>query len=183
MRYGRYRVWEFMKVKKSEKGRQENDDKKLGICNYFGASYFSDAKNISHLLSINQRVQLVHEDLKQLHDDDFGKKWILVETGTFKHEGSESSSSEMEGKSSLWKSKMWILIYNQRCLAKAMCAIDGAGFDWSDMAKEENSGKCLWHLGILRKNRTLIEVVRTMLADSKLPITFWAEAVSTACYV
>ncbi|GJS86183.1 putative ribonuclease H-like domain-containing protein [Tanacetum coccineum] len=32
-------------------------------------------------------------------------------------------------------------------------------------------------------NRTLIEVARTMLADSKLPITFWAEAVSTACYV
>ncbi|GKG19851.1 retrovirus-related pol polyprotein from transposon TNT 1-94, partial [Tanacetum coccineum] len=24
---------------------------------------------------------------------------------------------------------------------------------------------------------------RTMLADSKLPTTFWAEAVSTACYV
>ncbi|GKB07831.1 putative ribonuclease H-like domain-containing protein [Tanacetum coccineum] len=34
-----------------------------------------------------------------------------------------------------------------------------------------------------RKNRTLIEAARTMLADSKLPITFWAEAVNTACYV
>ncbi|GJZ24737.1 ribonuclease H-like domain-containing protein, partial [Tanacetum coccineum] len=34
-----------------------------------------------------------------------------------------------------------------------------------------------------RRNRTLIEAVRTMLADSKLPITFWAEAVSTAFYV
>ncbi|GKC02223.1 ribonuclease H-like domain-containing protein, partial [Tanacetum coccineum] len=34
-----------------------------------------------------------------------------------------------------------------------------------------------------RKNRTLIEVVRTMLADSKLLTTFWAEAVNTACYV
>ncbi|GKG12101.1 ribonuclease H-like domain-containing protein [Tanacetum coccineum] len=34
-----------------------------------------------------------------------------------------------------------------------------------------------------RKNRTLIKAVRTMLADSKLPTTFWAEAVSTACYV
>nr|GEY79416.1 Gag-Pol polyprotein [Tanacetum cinerariifolium] len=34
-----------------------------------------------------------------------------------------------------------------------------------------------------RKNRTLIEAVRTMLADLKLPITFWAEAVNTACYV
>ncbi|GJT47837.1 putative ribonuclease H-like domain-containing protein [Tanacetum coccineum] len=34
-----------------------------------------------------------------------------------------------------------------------------------------------------RKNRTLIEAARTMLADSKLPTTFWAEAVSTTCYV
>ncbi|GKC96220.1 putative ribonuclease H-like domain-containing protein, partial [Tanacetum coccineum] len=34
-----------------------------------------------------------------------------------------------------------------------------------------------------RKNRTLIEVARTMLADSLLPIPFWAEAVNTACYV
>nr|GEX05361.1 putative ribonuclease H-like domain-containing protein [Tanacetum cinerariifolium] len=34
-----------------------------------------------------------------------------------------------------------------------------------------------------RKNRTLIEAARTMLADSFLPTTFWAEAVNIACYV
>ncbi|GJW57198.1 ribonuclease H-like domain-containing protein [Tanacetum coccineum] len=34
-----------------------------------------------------------------------------------------------------------------------------------------------------RKNRTLIEAARTMLADSFLPNTFWAKAVSNACYV
>ncbi|GJZ57421.1 retrovirus-related pol polyprotein from transposon TNT 1-94 [Tanacetum coccineum] len=34
-----------------------------------------------------------------------------------------------------------------------------------------------------RKNRTLIEAARNMLADSKLPTTFWAEAINTACYV
>ncbi|GKE01078.1 putative ribonuclease H-like domain-containing protein, partial [Tanacetum coccineum] len=34
-----------------------------------------------------------------------------------------------------------------------------------------------------RKNKTLIEAARTMLADSKLPTTFWAEVVNTACYV
>nr|GEX36085.1 hypothetical protein [Tanacetum cinerariifolium] len=34
-----------------------------------------------------------------------------------------------------------------------------------------------------RRNETLIEAARTMPADSKLPTTFWAEAVNTACYV
>ncbi|GJT35403.1 putative ribonuclease H-like domain-containing protein [Tanacetum coccineum] len=34
-----------------------------------------------------------------------------------------------------------------------------------------------------KKNRTLIEAARTMLADSLLPIPFWTEAVNTACYV
>nr|GFA28724.1 hypothetical protein [Tanacetum cinerariifolium] len=34
-----------------------------------------------------------------------------------------------------------------------------------------------------RRNRTLIEAARTMLADAKLPVTFWAEAVNTTCYV
>ncbi|GJU32453.1 putative ribonuclease H-like domain-containing protein [Tanacetum coccineum] len=34
-----------------------------------------------------------------------------------------------------------------------------------------------------RRNRILIEAAKTMLVDFKLPITFWAEAVSIACYV
>ncbi|GKF49235.1 putative ribonuclease H-like domain-containing protein [Tanacetum coccineum] len=34
-----------------------------------------------------------------------------------------------------------------------------------------------------RRNRILIEAARTMIADSKLPTTFWAEVVNTACYV
>nr|GEZ01171.1 ribonuclease H-like domain-containing protein [Tanacetum cinerariifolium] len=34
-----------------------------------------------------------------------------------------------------------------------------------------------------RKNRTLIEATRTMLADSLLSTIFWAEVVNTACYI
>ncbi|GJY71062.1 retrovirus-related pol polyprotein from transposon TNT 1-94 [Tanacetum coccineum] len=34
-----------------------------------------------------------------------------------------------------------------------------------------------------RRNWTLIEAARTMLADSKLPTTFWVEAINNACYV
>ncbi|KAI3814308.1 hypothetical protein L1987_19059 [Smallanthus sonchifolius] len=40
------------------------------------------------------------------------------------------------------------------------------------------------HNGVAeRKNRTLIETARTMLSDAKLPVTFWAEAVNTACHI
>ena len=34
-----------------------------------------------------------------------------------------------------------------------------------------------------RLNRTLVEIVRSMLIDSKLPQKFWAEALSTATYL
>nr|GEW73610.1 ribonuclease H-like domain-containing protein [Tanacetum cinerariifolium] len=37
--------------------------------------------------------------------------------------------------------------------------------------------------GAKRRNRTLIDAARTMLADSKLPTTFWAKAVNTSYYV
>ncbi|GJR70701.1 retrovirus-related pol polyprotein from transposon TNT 1-94 [Tanacetum coccineum] len=35
---------------------------------------------------------------------------------------------------------------------------------------------------VKRRNRTLVEAARTMLSASKLPLSFWAEAVATACY-
>ncbi|GJZ57568.1 retrovirus-related pol polyprotein from transposon TNT 1-94 [Tanacetum coccineum] len=33
-----------------------------------------------------------------------------------------------------------------------------------------------------RRNRTLVEAARTMLSASKLPLFFWVEAITTACY-
>ncbi|GJU52191.1 putative ribonuclease H-like domain-containing protein [Tanacetum coccineum] len=50
--------------------------------------------------------------------------------------------------------------------------------------REHSNAKTPQQNGIAeRKNNTLIKAARTMLADSFLPNTFWAEAVSTACYV
>ncbi|GKB21610.1 ribonuclease H-like domain-containing protein [Tanacetum coccineum] len=63
------------------------------------------------------------------------------------------------------------------------------------IAKATSDESKLWHRSSIamktskqngvaeRKNGTLIEAARTMLADSLLPTTFWAEAVSTACYI
>ncbi|GKB78619.1 putative ribonuclease H-like domain-containing protein, partial [Tanacetum coccineum] len=61
------------------------------------------------------------------------------------------------------------------------------------VAKATLDESMLWHRRLARtpqqngvaerRNRTLIEAARTMLVDSKLPTTFWAEAISTTCYV
>nr|GEX22648.1 hypothetical protein [Tanacetum cinerariifolium] len=56
------------------------------------------------------------------------------------------------------------------------CLFAKATIDESNLTPQQN--------GIAeRKNRTLIEAARTMLADLLLPIPFWAEAVNIACYV
>ncbi|GJR67943.1 putative ribonuclease H-like domain-containing protein [Tanacetum coccineum] len=50
--------------------------------------------------------------------------------------------------------------------------------------REYSNARTLQQNGVTeRKNRTLIEAARTMLTDLFLPNTFWAKAVSIACYV
>ncbi|GJT71498.1 uncharacterized mitochondrial protein-like protein [Tanacetum coccineum] len=58
-----------------------------------------------------------------------------------------------------------------------LCEIKGIKREFSIARTPQQNGV------VERKNRTLIEAARTMLANSKLPTTFWAEAVNTACYV
>ncbi|GJR91194.1 putative ribonuclease H-like domain-containing protein [Tanacetum coccineum] len=55
------------------------------------------------------------------------------------------------------------------------CEIKGIKREFSVARTQQQNGVAE------RKNRTLIEAARTMLADLKLPTTFWAEAVNTAC--
>ncbi|GJX51441.1 ribonuclease H-like domain-containing protein [Tanacetum coccineum] len=66
------------------------------------------------------------------------------------------------------------------------CLIAKATVDKSNKwhRREYSNARTLQQNGVAkRKNMTLIEAARTMLADSFLPNTFMAEAVSTACYV
>ncbi|GJR71869.1 putative ribonuclease H-like domain-containing protein [Tanacetum coccineum] len=58
-----------------------------------------------------------------------------------------------------------------------LCGEKGIKRDYSNARTPHQNGDAK------RKNRTLIEAARTMLADSKLPTMFWTEAVCTACYV
>nr|GEU87167.1 hypothetical protein [Tanacetum cinerariifolium] len=76
---------------------------------------------------------------------------------------------------------------------KASLTDDFSRFTWTFFlkSKDETSGilkKFITEIENLKDLkvkiiRTLIEAARTMLADAKLPVTFWAEAVNTACYV
>nr|GEX38610.1 hypothetical protein [Tanacetum cinerariifolium] len=57
------------------------------------------------------------------------------------------------------------------------CAMKGIRREFSVARTPQQNGV------VERRNRTPIEAARTMLADSKLPTTFWAKAVNTVCYV
>nr|GEV77447.1 hypothetical protein [Tanacetum cinerariifolium] len=55
---------------------------------------------------------------------------------------------------------------------------------WKGIKREFSNTRTPQQNGVAeRRNMTLIKAARTMLADAKLPVTFWAEAVNTACYV
>nr|GFB64264.1 putative ribonuclease H-like domain-containing protein [Tanacetum cinerariifolium] len=57
------------------------------------------------------------------------------------------------------------------------CGSKGIPRDYSNARTPQQNGVTE------RKNRTIIEAARTMLADSLLPTIFWTEALATACYV
>nr|GEU38868.1 ribonuclease H-like domain-containing protein [Tanacetum cinerariifolium] len=58
-----------------------------------------------------------------------------------------------------------------------LCGSKGIKMEYSNPRTPQQNGVAE------RKNRTLIEAARTMLANSKLPTMFWTEAVRTTCYV
>nr|GEV64288.1 putative ribonuclease H-like domain-containing protein [Tanacetum cinerariifolium] len=57
--------------------------------------------------------------------------------------------------------------------------------DLTCLVAKASADECmLWHWRLGHLNfKTIIEAARTMLADAKLPVTSWAKAVNTACYV
>nr|GEU56532.1 hypothetical protein [Tanacetum cinerariifolium] len=65
---------------------------------------------------------------------------------------------------------------------KTYCLVITDGF--SRIKEEYSNARTSQQNGVAeKKNKTLIEAARTMLADLFLPTTFWAKAVNTACYV
>ncbi|GJR58656.1 putative ribonuclease H-like domain-containing protein [Tanacetum coccineum] len=122
-------------------------------------------KGKQHRASCNTKtVSSISQPLQMLHMDLFGptfvkslmkKMYCLVVTDDFSRcdNGTEFKNRVM----------------NQ------FCEIKGIKREFSVARTPQQNGAAE------RKNRTLIAAARTMLADLKLPTTFWAEAVNTAC--
>nr|GEZ73528.1 ribonuclease H-like domain-containing protein [Tanacetum cinerariifolium] len=77
--------------------------------------------------------------------------------------------------SNLWHRRLGHI--NFKTMNKLFCRMKGIKREFSVPRTPQQNGIAE------RKNRTLIKAARTMLADSLLPILFWAEAVNTVCYV
>ncbi|GJT23692.1 putative ribonuclease H-like domain-containing protein [Tanacetum coccineum] len=123
-------------------------------------------------------VNSISKPLHMLHMDLFGptnvkslmkKSYCLVVTDDFKIE------NQLDHKVKVIRSDNGTEFKNS--IMNQFCEIKGIKREFSVARTPQQNGVAE------RKNRTLIEAARTMLVDSKLPTTFWAEAVNTACYV
>ncbi|GJX27862.1 putative ribonuclease H-like domain-containing protein [Tanacetum coccineum] len=145
--------------------------------------------------SISQPLQLLHMDLfgptfvkslmKKMYclvvTDDYSRfSWVFFLAT--KDETSEILKTFITGIENLIDLKVKVI----RCdngtefknkVMNQFCEMKGIKREFSVARTPQQNGVAE------RKNRTLIEAARTMLADSKLPTTFWAEAVNTVCYV
>ncbi|GKE70009.1 hypothetical protein Tco_1528081 [Tanacetum coccineum] len=118
----------------------------------------SDATVYAFLANQPNGSQIIHEDLEQIHDDDLEEmdlKWQLAllsmrarkfyqRTGkklTINEcripRSQESSRPRNYDHGSRNQESSWKTVNVEDTSSKAMLAIDGIGFDWSDMAKEQ----------------------------------------------
>ncbi|GKC59855.1 putative ribonuclease H-like domain-containing protein, partial [Tanacetum coccineum] len=145
--------------------------------------------------SVSQPLQILHMDLfgPTFVKSIMGKMYCLVVTNDYskfswvfflakKDETSAILKNFITGIENQLNHKVKIIRCDNRTEFKnyemnRFCGIKGIKREFSN-ARTPQQNKVAE-----RKNRTLIEVARTILADLLLPIPFWTEAVNTACYV
>ncbi|GJU93890.1 putative ribonuclease H-like domain-containing protein [Tanacetum coccineum] len=142
--------------------------------------------------SISQPLQMLHMDLfgptfvkslmKKMYclvvTDDFSRfSWVFFLAT--KDETSEILKTFIIGIENLIDLRVKVIRCDNGTEFKNMvmnqfCEMKGIKREYSVASTPQQNGV------VEGKNRTLIEAARTMLADSKLPRTFWAKAVNTA---
>nr|GEV25090.1 retrovirus-related Pol polyprotein from transposon TNT 1-94 [Tanacetum cinerariifolium] len=176
-------------------------------------SYLSDFKELNggyvafggkqHRASCKTKpVSSVDQPLYRLHIDLFGptfvkslnkKSYCLVVTDDYSRFTWVFFLATKDETSPILKTFITCLENQLSLMVKVIRSDNGTEFKNNDLnqfcgmngiKKEFNVLRTPQQNGIAeRKNKTLIEAARTMLADSLLLIPFWAEAVNTACYV
>nr|GEX26015.1 putative ribonuclease H-like domain-containing protein [Tanacetum cinerariifolium] len=146
-----------------------------------------------HVSSVNQPLQRLHMDLfgptfvKRLNKksyclvvtDDYSMfTWVFFlatkdETSPILKTFITSIENQLSLKVKIIRSDNGTEIKNNDL--NQFCGMKGIKRDFSIPRTPQQNGIAE------RKNRTLIEAAKTMLANSLLPIPFWAEAVNTAC--
>nr|GEW07735.1 hypothetical protein [Tanacetum cinerariifolium] len=170
----------------------ENDD-----------TYVAYKKGKKHRASCKTKpVSFVSQPLQRLHIDLFEptfvkslnkKSYCLVVTDDYsrfswvfflatKDETSTILKTFITGIENQINHKVKIIRFNNRTEFKnhdlnQFCGMKGIKKEFSVAKTPQQNGVAE------RKNKTLIEAARNMLADLLLPIPFWAEAVNIACYV
>ncbi|GJR23398.1 putative ribonuclease H-like domain-containing protein [Tanacetum coccineum] len=144
---------------------KEDEDYALMACN----SLESDTE----VTSCSNKCKESYANLKKLYDaqreqlsDASIEIKVILGLKKLKH-SSCSSASQLCDNGTEFKNKDVI----------EFCGSKGIKREYSNARTPQQNGVAE------RKNKTLIEAARTILADSFLPNTFWVEAVSTSCYV
>ncbi|GJU05798.1 putative ribonuclease H-like domain-containing protein [Tanacetum coccineum] len=113
-----------------------NGDKNLAFVTTSGTSITNSFNS-----EVSTGSQLVHEDLEQIHDDDLKEmdlKWnmalLSMRARKFYQRIGRKIIVDGSNTAGFDKSKT---VRIEDTPKKAICAIDGVGFDWSDMAEEQ----------------------------------------------
>nr|GEY64578.1 putative ribonuclease H-like domain-containing protein [Tanacetum cinerariifolium] len=147
--------------------------------NYFKVMTYDDIRPIFEN-KFNSNVAFLMKTKEQIDEEDSRALKSLSESQDDKKAKKQKLDEEVEE----LKRHLQIVpndeddVYTEATpLALKFCGMKGIKREFSVARTPQQNGITE------RKNRTLIEAARTMLADSLLLILFWAEAVHTDCYV
>ncbi|GJW96372.1 hypothetical protein Tco_0178180 [Tanacetum coccineum] len=122
-----------------EKTKKKNDVKKLvqQVCN----ATVSDKLWMRFMVENPNGSNVLHQDLEQIHEDDLEAmdlKWQLSLLSVREKKYYQKTSKKIfHNGNDIAEIKTAPEQGNKEYISKAMLAIDGVGFDWSDMAKEQ----------------------------------------------